>query len=99
MSPHEWARRQLGARTEKSQFPGSHAAISGQRYYNPSTGSWLSRDPIEEQGGANLYAFVDNDPIGAIDKLGDLIELVGHVAAAPFGYITSPTSYHMAIYM
>ncbi len=23
----------------------------GQCYYNPSTGRWLSRDPIEERGG------------------------------------------------
>src|SRR5438045_45281 len=26
----------------------------GQCFYNPSTGSWLSRDPIGEQGGNNL---------------------------------------------
>jgi len=24
----------------------------GLRYYNPSTGRWISRDPIEERGGA-----------------------------------------------
>ena len=29
----------------------------GFRYYNASTGSWLSGDPIEENGGENLYAF------------------------------------------
>jgi RHS repeat-associated protein len=32
--------------------------------------AWLSRDPIEEEGGINLYAFVRNDPTTAIDKLG-----------------------------
>jgi RHS repeat-associated protein len=42
----------------------------GYRYYNPGTGRWLSRDPIEEKGGINLYGFVGNDPISRIDVLG-----------------------------
>jgi hypothetical protein len=39
-------------------------------FYSPSTGRWLSRDPIEEKGGLNLYAFVANDPIRKVDRLG-----------------------------
>jgi hypothetical protein len=39
-------------------------------FYNPSTGRWLSRDPIEERGGLNLYGFVGNSPVSAIDTLG-----------------------------
>ena len=39
-------------------------------FYNPTTGRWLSRDPIEELGGKNLYTFVDNDPIAGIDLYG-----------------------------
>jgi len=42
----------------------------GHRYYSPSLGRFINRDPIEEQGGINLYAFVGNDPINAIDVLG-----------------------------
>ncbi|PXA02935.1 hypothetical protein DDZ13_14630 [Coraliomargarita sinensis] len=42
----------------------------GFRYYDPVTGRWPSRDPIEEQGGLNLYGFVANNPIGYIDILG-----------------------------
>ena len=42
----------------------------GYRYYSPDIGRWISRDPIEEQGGFNLYAFVNNDPINKIDTLG-----------------------------
>lgn len=42
----------------------------GYRYYNPSTGRWPSRDPIEEAGGANLYTFVGNNAANRIDELG-----------------------------
>jgi RHS repeat-associated protein len=42
----------------------------GYRYYNPSTGRWLSRDPAQEAGCVNLYAFVFNTPLNAIDYLG-----------------------------
>jgi RHS repeat-associated protein len=42
----------------------------GYRYYNPATGRWLSRDPIGEDGGLNLYGFVGNEPTGNVDKLG-----------------------------
>ena len=42
----------------------------GYRYYNPSTGRWPSRDPIQEQGGLNLYGFVGNSPIIHIDRMG-----------------------------
>ena len=42
----------------------------GHRYYNPTTGRWLSRDPIVEGGGLNLYGFVRNNPVNYYDHLG-----------------------------
>jgi hypothetical protein len=39
-------------------------------FYNPSNGRWLSRDPIEEQGGPNIYAFPLDDPIDQVDYIG-----------------------------
>lgn len=42
----------------------------GFRYYAPEWGRWLSRDPIEEGDGPNLYAMVRNNPINLIDKDG-----------------------------
>jgi len=42
----------------------------GYRYYSPSTGMWLGRDPHRERGGHNLYGFVHNAPTARIDKLG-----------------------------
>lgn len=47
----------------------------GYRYYNASTGRWLSHDPIEENGGDNLYGYVGNDSIDYVDPFG-LEELV-----------------------
>ncbi|MBS2007159.1 MAG: hypothetical protein JST01_08965 [Cyanobacteria bacterium SZAS TMP-1] len=40
------------------------------RIYSPLLGRWLSRDPIEEDGGNNLYVYVSNMPISEIDPLG-----------------------------
>ncbi|UDQ98379.1 RHS repeat-associated core domain-containing protein [Lentisphaerota bacterium WC36G] len=40
------------------------------RYYNPKDGKWLSRDPIEEKGGFNLYGFVNNRINQYVDSLG-----------------------------
>jgi RHS repeat-associated protein len=40
------------------------------RAYEPITGRWLSKDPIAERGGINLYGYVVNDPIKYNDPLG-----------------------------
>lgn len=42
----------------------------GYRLYQPTSGRWLSRDPGEENGGLNLYGFVDNNPVSLYDLLG-----------------------------
>jgi len=54
----------------KYQDDESDLLYYGYRYYKPSTGMWLSRDPIEEGGGENLYFFVGNYPVNLIDILG-----------------------------
>jgi RHS repeat-associated protein len=40
------------------------------RNYRPNLGRWLSRDPIGESGGANLYDYVGNCPITRRDPSG-----------------------------
>lgn len=42
----------------------------GRRYYSPELGRWPSRDPIEEDGGLNVYGFVENDPVRLTDSVG-----------------------------
>ena len=41
------------------------------RHLNPLDGRWISRDPIAEQGGWNLFAFVKNNSIINFDYLGE----------------------------
>ncbi|MEO0510679.1 MAG: RHS repeat-associated core domain-containing protein [Verrucomicrobiota bacterium] len=42
----------------------------GFRYYDPVTGRWSSRDPIQEEGGNNLHAFVINSSLNFFDLIG-----------------------------
>jgi uncharacterized protein RhaS with RHS repeats len=40
------------------------------RQYDAALGRWLSRDPIGEAGGLNLYGYVHSDPINCVDPNG-----------------------------
>jgi len=44
--------------------------LSAYCFYNPNRGMWISRDPVEERGGLNLYAFVQNSPVDFFDCFG-----------------------------
>ncbi len=39
----------------------------GYRYYAPRWGRWLSKDPIGERGGVNLYGMCNNNPVSIVD--------------------------------
>jgi uncharacterized protein RhaS with RHS repeats len=47
----------------------SHALPAGA-FYDPRPGRFLSRDPIGEAGGLNIYGFVGNNAISRFDPLG-----------------------------
>lgn len=44
--------------------------LTQYRAYDPRTARWLSRDPIEEEGGLNLYGYVEVNPLNKIDPSG-----------------------------
>ena len=50
--------------------PESGLYYYGYRFYSPVLARWLTRDPIEEQGGINLYAFCGNNGVGLYDVNG-----------------------------
>ena len=44
--------------------------LTATRNYNPALGRWISRDPIGERGGINLYAYVHEQPVQWTDPSG-----------------------------
>ena len=49
----------------------------GARDYDPQVGRWTAKDPIRFDGdGPNLYGYVLNDPVNAIDRKGLSAELL-----------------------
>jgi len=66
------ANKSLGVTSKGSRSPTTALEVLyyGFRYYNTDSGRWLSRDPIGENGGVNLYGFVGNDGVSWNDYLG-----------------------------
>jgi RHS repeat-associated protein len=61
-NPFRWSTKYQDYETDLIYF--------GYRYYNPSSGKWVNRDPLGEKGGENLYVFAKNDSLGSVDFLG-----------------------------
>jgi RHS repeat-associated protein len=54
-----------------TQNDGTGLYLMGARYYDPTTGSFISQDPTGFKGGTtNLYGFAQNDPINLNDPTG-----------------------------
>ncbi|WP_425219464.1 RHS repeat-associated core domain-containing protein [Ralstonia solanacearum] len=74
------------------------------RAYDPGTGRWVSRDPIGEEGGINLYSYVNGNPISYVDQRGlDIMVITGGISNGsppnPFGHVgVAISGYGMASY-
>lgn len=51
-------------------LPEAELYLTRHRAYDPRGRRWLSRDPIEEAGGINLYGYVEGNPVNFNDPLG-----------------------------
>lgn len=72
-----WLPGTVGVSASPFGFAGQHGyqidndsglQLLGYRYYDPSTGRFLSRDPIQD--GNNWYTYCNNDSVNAIDPEG-----------------------------
>ena len=66
---HRFSTKYFDAETELYYY--------GYRFYSPYLMRWLNRDPIEENGGLNLYGFCGNNAVNEVDYVG-LMTVVYH---------------------
>jgi RHS repeat-associated protein len=84
-----WVNHNIHGFSSKPSFGNQGLLYYGYRWYSPSLGRWINRDPIEEKGGLNLYGFVGNDGLNQWDNYGlascltDLLDLIND----PEGFI------------
>ncbi|WP_241823850.1 RHS repeat domain-containing protein [Vibrio splendidus] len=72
----------FGYSTKRSDFA-SGLVYFGYRFYSPYQRRWLNRDPLQEQGGINLYAYVNGDPLGYVDPDGQQALPIPYVPDRP----------------
>lgn len=74
--PFGQAQVKTGTVQNNLRFPGQYfdsetgLHYNFHRYYDPTTGRYLAADPIGLDGGMNLYAYVESDPVNWIDLEG-----------------------------
>jgi len=54
--------------------------LTPNRAYDPYAGRWLSRDPLGEAGGLNLYGYAASDPVNFYDPSGLVVVFTGDAA-------------------
>jgi RHS repeat-associated protein len=60
--------------------PATGLALAPFRAYDAEIGKWISRDPIGEAGGVNLYGYVGNNPVNYADSSGLIIDALADLA-------------------
>ncbi|WKZ80857.1 MAG: RHS repeat-associated core domain-containing protein [Fimbriimonadaceae bacterium] len=65
--------------------PDSGLKLLGHRYYDPSTGRFLTRDPIKD--GSNWYSYCENRPTVGCDPNGEKLNFVNGTAGQQWAVI------------
>lgn len=65
----DYSAQPFGYSTKRSDFE-SGLVYFGYRFYSPYQQRWLNRDPLQEQGGINLYEYIYGNPINLVDPNG-----------------------------
>ena len=80
-----WSRNQSASGRSGDELPASQAPIG---YFEPcdyesasGRATWLTRDPIGEEGGLNLYGYVSNQPLNYTDPKGEWAEIAVGIGA------------------
>jgi RHS repeat-associated protein len=90
----------IGSTPTDSNFTGlyrhsaSNLDLATYRAYDPDLGRWLSRDPIAEHGGVNLYGYVENDSLNGLDPSG-LVTFFVHGTNSSTAAFTSDFVHHV----
>ena len=72
----QWDRAPWRRRQNRFRFAGQYydkeigLHYNYHRYYDPATGRYLTSDPIGLEGGINLFAYVQNNPVNYFDPFG-----------------------------
>jgi RHS repeat-associated protein len=72
------------------QHPASGLSLAPYRAYVPNSARWLSRDPVGESGGLNLYAYCFSNPINETDPEGLFVVSLGFLFYDYYQYQKTP---------
>ncbi len=72
----------------KEFLPSAELYLYAYRVYDPISGRWTQRDPIDYEDSINLYNFCGNNPIIIIDEWGlkRVVIVVGPLGNNPFNW-------------
>jgi RHS repeat-associated protein len=77
------AQPQIENQARSGQGSYGRVLYNRHRYYDPSTGRYISSDPIGQAGGVNIFEYARNRPTGFIDPFGLDVWIEGPSGSEP----------------